>query len=107
MRKIEFYSDVYGLADTVPVIKPIDCLPKWVNIVRADYKQSDKDQTHLYRCPGIFDLFNHGYIVPAWHDISFKTDGENYAWEVPSKFQPINAPTANQSKISNMIVSYS
>lgn len=85
MRKIEFYSDVYGLADTVPVVKPVDCLPKWVNLARADYKQSDKEKTHLYRCPGIFDLFTHGYIIPSWHDISFKTNGEGYQWEVPSK----------------------
>ena len=78
MRKIEFYSDVYGLSDTVPIVKPADCLPKWINLVRADYKQSDKEKSHLYRCPGIFDLFTHGYIVSAWHDISFKTNGDGY-----------------------------
>lgn len=85
MRKIEFYSDVYGLVDTVPILKPVDCLPKWVSTVRADYKQSDKEKPHLYRCPGIFDLFNYGYIVPAWHDITLNTDGEQYGWEIPSK----------------------
>lgn len=85
MRKIEFFSEVHGLADTLPITKPTECLPKWVSVLRSDYKQADKDKSHLYRCPGIFDLFKVGYIVPAWHDITFKTDGENYNWEVPSK----------------------
>jgi len=85
MRKIEFYSEVHGLADTIPIVKPAECLPKWVAMLRADYKQANKDLPHLYRCPGIFDLFKTGFIVPAWHDITFKTDGENYSWEVPSK----------------------
>jgi hypothetical protein len=85
MRTIEFYSDIYGLADTVPIVKPTDCLPKWVSVARMDYKQANKDNTHLYRCPGIFDLFTHGYIIPAWHDIKFETDGDHYRWEVPTK----------------------
>jgi len=84
MRKIEFYSDVYGLASMVPILKTSEALPKWVNTLRADYKQNPKEKSHLYRCPGIFDLFTTGYIVTAWHDITLKTDGENYGWELPS-----------------------
>lgn len=85
MKKIEFYSDIYGLADTVPVVKTSEALPKWINTVRADYKQNQKEKTHLYRCPGIFDLFTTGYIVTAWHDMTIHTDGENYRWEIPSQ----------------------
>jgi hypothetical protein len=85
MKKIEFYSDVYGLADTVPILKTSEALPKWVNTVRADYKQNQKEKTHLYRCPGIFDLFTTGYIVTSWHDMTIHTDGENYRWEIPSQ----------------------
>ena len=81
---IEFYSDIQGVADAYPIVKPTDVLPNWISMVREDYKQSDKSQSHLYRCPGIFDLFNHGYIVTAWHDLQLQTDGENYGWMVPN-----------------------
>ena len=55
---IEFYSDIQGVADAYPIVKPTDVLPNWISMVREDYKQSDKSQSHLYRCPGIFDLFS-------------------------------------------------
>ena len=85
MKTIEFYSDIYGLADTVPILKTSEALPKWVSTLRSDYKQNQKEKTHLYRCPGIFDLFSTGYIVTAWHDMTINTDGENYRWEIPSQ----------------------
>ena len=85
MKRIEFYSEIYGLADTVPILRTSEVLPKWISLVRNEYKQFPKDRSHLYRCPGIFDLFNYGYIVPAWHDLKIKSDGEHFGYEIPSQ----------------------
>lgn len=88
MKTIEFYSDIAGVSNAYPIVKPTEVLPKWVATVRADYKQNVeklKQTTHLYRCPGIFDLFGHGFIIPAWHDIEINTDGENYGWLLPNE----------------------
>lgn len=85
MLNIEFYSDIYGLKDTVPIIKTSEALPRWVAVERAHYKQNQKEKSQLYRCPGIFDLFTHGFIIPAWHDITLETDGDQYRWELPNQ----------------------
>ncbi|NBP00986.1 MAG: hypothetical protein EBU90_12785 [Proteobacteria bacterium] len=85
MKTIEFFSDVYGLADTVPIIKTSDALPRWVSLARNDFKQASKVKTHIARCPGIFDLFKQGYLIPAWHDITIRSDGERFGWEIPSE----------------------
>jgi hypothetical protein len=83
MTKIEFYSDVYGLADAVPIVRPSSELPNWVSLARMDYKQQPKNASHIYRCPGIFDLFNYGFIIPAWHDITLTPTTNNFKWEIP------------------------
>jgi hypothetical protein len=84
MKRIEFYSDINGVAETWPISRPTEHIPRWVNLVQNDYKQSDKLQSHLYRCPGIFELYKTGFILPAWHDIKLTTDGENYGWLLPN-----------------------
>jgi len=79
MRTIEFFSTVDGLADACPIIPAKDYTAKWMAAARQDYIEELKMQTgkwsHIYQCPGIFDLFNHGYIIPMWHDVSIKTNG--------------------------------
>jgi hypothetical protein len=90
MKKIEFYSTVPGLPDMYPIVKAKDCLPSWAKSARDSYiKKKDKNigrMNHIFQCPGIFDLFNQGYIVPMWHDVIINTNGDpdNFTWTVPS-----------------------
>ena len=90
MKKIEFYSKVPGLPDLYPIIPAKDSLPKWAQSARNNYINRLKSETgrmnHIYQCPGIFDLFNYGYIVPMWHDVVIKTNGHpnEFSWMVPS-----------------------
>lgn len=90
MKKIEFYSTVAGLPDMFPVVKAKDALPIWAKSARDSYvkkkEQSIGRMNHIYQCPGIFDLFNHGYIIPMWHDVIINTNGDpdTFSWTVPS-----------------------
>lgn len=90
MKKIEFYSKVPGLPDMFPIVAAKDALPKWTKAARDSYIKK-KEQTagrinHIYQCPGIFDLFNHGYVIPMWHDVVITTNGnpDEFTWTIPS-----------------------
>lgn len=90
MKKIEFYSKVPGVPDLFPIVPAKDALPKWASAARDSYVKKKENSTgrinHIYQCPGIFDLFNHGYVVPMWHDVVIKTNGnpDEFSWTVPS-----------------------
>lgn len=87
--KIEFFSTIPGLADTFPIIPAKEWRPKWVASCKEDFSKhkSYTRPSHLYQCPGIFDLFKTGYIIPLWHDTVIKTrlDEEAFAYVHPSE----------------------
>jgi hypothetical protein len=89
MKKIEFYSSIPGVVDMYPVKKIFECLPQWVSNARSDYVSKNNKfngrVNHIYQCPGIFDLFKYGYVIPMWHDVIIKTDGsEGFSYSIPS-----------------------
>lgn len=90
MKKIEFFSTVDGLADACPIIKASEYRPAWMSLAREEYikmkKQRNDRFSHVYQCPGIFDLYNHGFIVTLWHDVIIKTNGDDkgFAWIIPA-----------------------
>ena len=77
---IEFFSSVKGVAETFPIKSAKEVIPSWVNEARKDFliqqKKAGRELLHITRCPGIFHLFNTGYIVSAWHDIEIRGEGE-------------------------------
>lgn len=89
--KIEFFSEVEGLAESVPIINAKDYKMNWFDASRADYLNTLNDNkgltfAHAYRCPGIFDLYNHGFFLPAWCDIRIETNGDpsGFKWVLPN-----------------------
>lgn len=83
-HKIEFFSSVPGLAETFPIRPAKEILPKWVHVARADYlKQKDKREIHIFKCPGIFELFGTGFILPAWHDFEVECNEIGFRVTVP------------------------
>lgn len=66
--KIEFYSTVAGVYETFPVTPAIEKIPNWMSLAKQDYLQNKMQQT-VYKCPGIVDVMQTGFIVSAWHDI--------------------------------------
>jgi hypothetical protein len=71
-KRIEFFNEVKGVADLFPIIEAKNCKPDWIKKVREDYLQNKNVDSHLSRCPGIFELFNCGYIVRSWCDFKIK-----------------------------------
>lgn len=82
--KIQFFSSVPGLAETFPIKPAKEVIPKWVHAARTDYlKQKDKREIHIFKCPGIFELFGAGYIIPAWHDFEIECNEVGFRVTVP------------------------
>jgi len=79
MNTITFFSSVEGLAETNPIVKAKDCLPEWVKRCRNDYI-NNKDKIHLAKCPGIFDMYGFGFVVPMWCDAIIETQGDKFRW---------------------------
>lgn len=92
MRKIQFFSTIDGMSDLYPIIPAKEYRPSWIADARAHYKSLagkavDEKITHLYRCPGVFDIMSTGYIVPLPWDIAIETHGsdpKNFKWTIPS-----------------------
>jgi|TARA_B110000908_G_scaffold75240_2_gene90621 hypothetical protein len=88
-QKIEFYSTIPGVADVYPITPAKEFSPRWMKACKADYikNKSFKRPSHLQQCPGIFDLFKHGFIIPLWHDSLIRTerDKEGFAYVHPSE----------------------
>lgn len=87
--KITFVSLVPGLSDVQPVYEGKRYDTKWMNAARQDYKSAMSKQmnpNHIMQCPGIFDLYSYGYIVPMWHDVMIKTEGPDtpFKWMAPN-----------------------
>lgn len=87
--KIEFFSKVDGLADAFPVIPASQYQARWMTTCRNDFKQQKHtlQPSHLQLCPGIFEIFKHGFMVPMWHDAVIKTtrDRDDFDYVLPSK----------------------
>lgn len=90
MKKIEFYSTVPGLPDLYPIEEAKDAMPNWAKAARDSYikrkNQSLGRMSHIYQCPGIFDLYKQGYVIPMWHDVIISTNGnpDEFTWTVPT-----------------------
>lgn len=83
MKKIEFFSTITGIAETFPIKPAQEVIPKWVYAAKTDYMKSDKKTIHVYKCPGIFDMFSTGYIISSWIDIELRTNSEGFSVTIP------------------------
>jgi hypothetical protein len=91
MKDIIFFSSIEGVADACPVLLANQTIPKWANLAKDNYINDKKDRkdrfNHIFQCPGIFDLYNYGFVVTAWHDFIIKTEynKEGFAWKIPNE----------------------
>ena len=88
-NKIDFFSKIPGVAETFPIIPTSKFKPKWVEACKNDFirNKGSKQPSHLQLCPGIFEVYKYGYVVPMWHDVTIKTfrDREDFEAGTPSK----------------------
>lgn len=78
-KTIDFISAVEGLAEVHPVVSAIKMMPSWAKEARKDFAK-DKPPIHLAKCPGIFDMYRYGYVIPQWCDIAIETQGDKFRW---------------------------
>tara|TARA_Y100000310_G_C20460036_1_gene704891 strand:- start:45 stop:806 length:762 start_codon:yes stop_codon:yes gene_type:complete len=101
-KRIEFFNEIKGIADLFPIIEAKDYKPNWVKKVREDYVQKKgKADVHLYRCPGIFEVLNYGYIVRSWCDFTIDVDPEvaetgEFSGRIPSFGRLTNKPVSGR-----------
>jgi len=78
-KTIDFISAVEGLTEAQPVRKAMEMMPEWAKACRNDFAK-DKPALHLAKCPGIFDLYRYGFVIPQWCDIAIETQGDKFRW---------------------------
>ncbi len=93
-RKIRFFTTINGVQDAYPIIHASEYRPAWIASARESYfKRKEEAESvgdkfsHVYRCPGIFDIMNKGFILSMPWDVQIETngDGQSFAWSIPSK----------------------
>jgi len=86
-EKIEFFNDEYAITENYPILESKNFKPKWIENVRKDLENSIKEGslnvpgfTHIARCPGIFDLFKYGYVIPLHRDFIIIPHEKGFEW---------------------------
>ena len=69
---IEFFSVIEGVAEAYPVVQAKKALPSWVSEARKE----KNDATSITKCPGIFELFGAGYILPLPWDVEVESTNQ-------------------------------
>ena len=100
MRTITFFSTMPGVADVFPVVEAKTYRPNWIAQARNSYLKTQEESngnkfSHIYRCPGIFDIMSTGYLVTLPWDVTIETngDGEGFRWTLPTADLPKLAGT--------------
>ena len=87
--KIEFINEIEGVAQLMPIVDAKSIRRPWVERaqksfaeLRADPNWRNYKTMHTARCPGIFTLHRHGWVLRTWQDIEITTngDGTNFTW---------------------------
>lgn len=91
-KKIVFENNIAGMETIMPVIPAKQFRHPWVDRaltdlakIRAQPNYGMERMVHTARCPGIFKLQRHGWIIRTWQDIVIETygDGHNFTWTTP------------------------
>lgn len=87
---IEFINENPGVAELMPLIPAKEVRHSWVERAARDFAKLREDPSwnhkktmHTARCPGIFTLQRHGWIMRTWQDIVITTnkdDPTNFSW---------------------------
>jgi hypothetical protein len=84
-NKIEFFHKEPTIIENFPIIESKDLKLDWVIGARKHFQKTIKEsghagRPHISRCPGIFDLFKHGYIVSLHKEILIRLSKEKNAF---------------------------
>jgi|DEB19_MinimDraft_2_1074335.scaffolds.fasta_scaffold06443_3 hypothetical protein len=101
--KIEFVNEIPGVAGLMPIIESKHLKHPWVNRAMQDFAKirenpnwRNQKMMHTARCPGIFTLQRHGWILRTWQDITITTFGASN----PNSFEWTSASTHGGDAVS-------
>jgi hypothetical protein len=86
---VEFVCSVAGVEELMPIIPSASYKHAWTGRLLEDFKQKRLEpdygmvtSVHTAKCPGIFNLMRHGWILRTWQDITIETnsDGISCNW---------------------------
>ena len=110
--EFKFYSAVPGVCDEYPIVKSSAHDRKWIKPAVSAFKEKvdnldnyDQPVIGIAKCPGVFDIMNIGWIVPAWCDFIIETncDEQTINWRTPAMLEGITCGEAfNKPAISFM-----
>jgi hypothetical protein len=87
--RVVFECLIPGVERLMPMVEAKTIRYPWVNRavaeVKADRQKPEygmKKQVHTAKCPGIFNLQRHGWVMRTWQDITIETfgDGSRFEW---------------------------
>lgn len=90
--KVVFECLIPGVERIMPMVEAKDIRHAWVNNAVTEFtmdrKKADfgmKKAVYTARCPGIFNLQRHGWVMRTWQDITIETfgDGSRFEWTSP------------------------
>jgi hypothetical protein len=80
---VEFISSIEGVEELMPIIPAAEYKRPWTGRLLEDLKQkraapdySTTRSVHTAKCPGIFNLMRHGWILRTWQDTTIETNGD-------------------------------
>jgi len=91
--QIEFFSIIPEIVDIAPIRPANQFRPNLIvnatNDLSKFKKNSDYEFTrnqHTAKCPGIYNLVKHGWVMTTWQDIVIETNGDgiNFTWSTPA-----------------------
>lgn len=90
--KVTFECLVAGVERIMPMIPAKELKHPWVQRAQQELSDMRKSSTwgmekviHTAKCPGIFTLQRHGWVMRTWQDITIETygDGAEFNWTTP------------------------
>lgn len=83
--KMEFINEIPGVSSLMPIVESKSIIHNWVSNAHQHFANIRKDPNwksnrtqHTARCPGIFTLQRHGWILRTWQDIVITTGESDY-----------------------------
>jgi len=94
---LKFVNEFKNVAQLFPMERARDVSYSWIDRMRQDFACEARKpdfkmfhQNHAARCPGIFGLVRHGWVMRTWSDIVISTtgDGVSFEWRTPHRWEP-------------------
>jgi hypothetical protein len=114
-EKIVFETTIPGLEKIMPIIPAKEYKHAWHQKALEQYQNIRKQPNygtekmlHTVRCPGIFGIQRHGWILRTWQDFTIETngDGESLYWTSPINQKSMNGNDYISNHPSNQYVDY-